>query len=125
MSQFTDDEILSYLIDDCSNEQKSKITLALKEDNEQLKQQVRQIELIREKILFAPVNSARPAQSHSFWGQVLQTGTFIVVSFFIGIYVEARYLVFDTKINSPAAMTMVKVIPKQLDWDEKNLAGLM
>ena len=124
MKNFTDEEILSYLIKDCSQELNVKINKALNESIE-FKNRVEELELLRRGIQFAPFDTSTHSSIQPFWKNAIQISSFAIIAFIIGLFVESRYLIIKSNIDTPAPMTMEKSVSKQLTWDEHHLSKLM
>ncbi|OFZ51283.1 MAG: hypothetical protein A2381_01665 [Bdellovibrionales bacterium RIFOXYB1_FULL_37_110] len=122
--KITDEQILGYLMGDTSPDLLEKINLMLK-DNQNLVQRIESIRQIQKQVKLAPTECYVPSKQKNLLWKVAPTGCLLIISFLIGLLVEARFILLGSSDGLESGIYMEKEISRPLVWEENNKSALL
>ena len=122
--EITDEEILSYILDDCQNELRISIEEKI-ENDPAFNKRVEVLSRIQKQVYRSPIDSFMPTRrTFNVW-KLIPTCSLVILSFAIGLYIESQFVLLGKQPLNNDSVTTEKSISEPMDWDEERFLSFM
>lgn len=122
--RITDEEILSYLMGDASEELTNSIN-EMANNDPSFMEKIKIIGHIEKQVKLAPTECYVPVKEKNMMWKLAPTMCMLLISFSIGLFVQSKFLLIDPVESNEIHVNVEKEITRPMDLDENRSSVLL